>query len=172
MTVPKLRQSESIGRFLERRAAARPGAGAVVWGEETIGLGALLDESRRVAQGLSELCVGTGDPVALWLPNTPAWFALYLACARLGAIAVAVNTRFRASEIADIVGRSGAQFRRHHQGRTDLQEHASLARATSAAHIVLTWATSWSSALPQPSWKPISACFFRPASSRWMAMAV
>ena len=54
--------------------------------------------------------VAPGDRVALWLPNTPAWLALYLACARLGAIAVAVNTRFRASEIADIVGRSGARL--------------------------------------------------------------
>lgn len=110
MTAPKPRQSESIGRFFERRAAARPGAGVLVWGETTIGLEALLDESRRVAQGLSELGVGKGDRVALWLPNTPAWLALYLACARLGAIAVAVNTRFRASEIGDIVGRSGARL--------------------------------------------------------------
>ncbi|HVO15595.1 MAG TPA: AMP-binding protein [Alphaproteobacteria bacterium] len=109
MTAPTSRQSESIGRFFERRAAGRPDAAAVVWGETTIALVALLEESRRVAQGLSELGVRQGDRVALWLPNTPAWLALYLACARLGAIAVAVNTRFRAAEIADIVGRSGAQ---------------------------------------------------------------
>ena len=109
MTAAESRRSESIGRFFERRAAgARPAA--LVWGGETIGLAALLDESRRVARGLAELGVGPGDRVALWLPNTPAWLALYLACARLGAIAVAVNTRFRASEIADIVGRSGARL--------------------------------------------------------------
>jgi fatty-acyl-CoA synthase len=81
-----------------------------MWGDEAISLGALLDESRRVAQGLADLGVGAGDRVALWLPNTPAWLALYLACARLGAIAVAVNTRFRAAEIGDIVGRSGARL--------------------------------------------------------------
>src|SRR5262249_39351779 len=34
---------------------------------------------------------------------------LYFACTRLGAIAVAVNTRYRAVEVADIVGRSGAK---------------------------------------------------------------
>lgn len=110
MTVARPRQSESLGRFLEQRAAARPGAAAVVWGEETISLGTLLDDSRRVAQGLVDLGVGPGDRVALWLPNTPAWLALYLGCARLGAIAVAVNTRFRAAEIGDIVGRSGARL--------------------------------------------------------------
>ena len=34
---------------------------------------------------------------------------LYFACAWLGAIAVAVNTRFRASEIEDVLGRTGAK---------------------------------------------------------------
>ena len=43
-------------------------------------------------------------------PQQPGLVALYLACARLGAIAVAVNTRFRSSEIADILGRSGARL--------------------------------------------------------------
>jgi fatty-acyl-CoA synthase len=58
---------------------------------------------------LAELGVGPGDRVALWLPNVPAWLVLFFACARLGAIAIAVNTRFRAAEVEDIVGRSGAK---------------------------------------------------------------
>jgi fatty-acyl-CoA synthase len=45
----------------------------------------------------------------LWLPNVPAWLAVFFACARLGAIAVSVNTRFRSHEVADIVGRSCAR---------------------------------------------------------------
>ncbi len=68
---------------------------------------ALDEESRRVAAGLADLGVRPGDRVALWLPNVPAWLAAFLACARLGAIAVAVNTRFRSHELADILGRSG-----------------------------------------------------------------
>src|SRR5580704_10055126 len=58
---------------------------------------------------LADLGVGPGDRVALWLPNVPAYPILYFACVRLGAIAVAVNTRYRAVEVADIVGRSGAK---------------------------------------------------------------
>ena len=69
----------------------------------------LLDCAARAAQGLADLGVGPGDRVALWLPNVPAYPILYFACARLGAIAVAVNTRYRAVEVADIVGRSGAK---------------------------------------------------------------
>ncbi|MCB1749197.1 MAG: AMP-binding protein, partial [Gammaproteobacteria bacterium] len=70
---------------------------------------ALLEGSARLATGLAALGVGAGDRVALWLPNIPAWLECFLACARLGAIAVSVNTRFRAHEVSDIVGRSGAR---------------------------------------------------------------
>ncbi|HXD52667.1 MAG TPA: AMP-binding protein, partial [Burkholderiales bacterium] len=69
----------------------------------------LADESSRVAQGLRALEVHAGDRVALWLPNVPAWLAAFFACARIGAIAVAVNTRFRSAELADILQRSGAR---------------------------------------------------------------
>jgi len=68
----------------------------------------LADESRRVARGLQQLGVRAGDCVALWLPNLPAWLAAFFACAQLGAIAVAVNTRFRSQELADILQRSRA----------------------------------------------------------------
>jgi len=67
---------------------------------------ALADESARLAGALRDLGVHAGDRVALWLPNLPAWLALFFACARLGAIAVSVNTRFRSHEVADIVGRA------------------------------------------------------------------
>jgi fatty-acyl-CoA synthase len=46
--------------------------------------------------------------VALWLPNVPAYVELFVACCHLGAVAVAVNTRFRSVEVGDIVGRTGA----------------------------------------------------------------
>src|SRR5579872_6317462 len=104
------RHSESLSRFLEGRAAAAPAATALLWQDERIDLAALLEASRRVAGALSELGIAKGDRVALWLPNCPAWLVLFFACARLGAIAVAVNTRFRSSEIADIVSRSGAKL--------------------------------------------------------------
>jgi fatty-acyl-CoA synthase len=72
---------------------------------------AQLDErARRVAAGLAARGVGRGDRVALWLPNVPAWLELEFALARLGAIAVAVNTRFRAREAQDVVERSGARL--------------------------------------------------------------
>ena len=98
---------QTLTELLARRVAA--GGVALIDRDVPITALALQDESRRVAQGLHDLGVREGDRVALWLPNVPAWFACFFACARLGAIVVAVNTRFRSNEIADIVGRSGAK---------------------------------------------------------------
>jgi fatty-acyl-CoA synthase len=67
------------------------------------------DLSRRAAGGLKRLGVESGDRVGLWLPNTPVWLVLFFACARIGVIAVSVNTRFRSHEVQDIVGRSGCK---------------------------------------------------------------
>jgi fatty-acyl-CoA synthase len=95
--------------LLLERAAARRGessaihteAGSVSWHE-------LLRQVERVAGGMASLGISLGDRVAFWLPNGLPYLVLHLACARLGAVTVAVNTRFRERELADIVARSGA----------------------------------------------------------------
>jgi fatty-acyl-CoA synthase len=90
-------------------ARVKPDVPALYYRAATMTYAELDRESRRVARGLAELGVGAGDRVALWLPNTPAWLACFFACARLGAIALATNTRFRSAEMEDILGRSEAK---------------------------------------------------------------
>lgn len=87
-----------------------PSAIACIDRDRPVSFAELADESARVAAALRAHGVGEGDRVAIWLPNATAWLAAFFACARLGAIAVAVNTRFRSAELADIVGRSGARL--------------------------------------------------------------
>ncbi len=95
---------------LTAELAARAGAAPAIHESGRVLTYAELDtRARRVARGLADLGIGPGDRVAVWLPNGAAWLELFFACARLGAIAVAVNTRFRSAEIGDIVGRSGAR---------------------------------------------------------------
>jgi fatty-acyl-CoA synthase len=103
------RPAPDVWSVLADWAEQTPDAPAFMHGEQTISFFELCETARRAAQGLSDLGVGPGDRVALWLPNVPAYPILYFACVRLGAIAVAVNTRYRAVEVADIVGRSGAK---------------------------------------------------------------
>ncbi|MYG53397.1 MAG: AMP-binding protein, partial [Rhodospirillaceae bacterium] len=75
----------------------------------TTGIAELARQADDAARALRRLGVGLGDRIALWLPNCPEWFALFIAAARIGAIAVMVNTRYRSAEVAAIVGRSGAK---------------------------------------------------------------
>ena len=98
---------QTLTELLARRVAA--GGVALIDRDKPVTAAALEAESRRVAQGLYELGVREGDRVAVWLPNVPAWHVCFFAVARLGGIVVSVNTRFRSTEIADIVGRSGAK---------------------------------------------------------------
>ena len=92
-------------RTVERHGDAT----ALIYGTQQLSYRALHRLSLKAAGGLSELGVSRGDRVAFWLPNTIAYLVLYLACTRLGAIAVAVNTRYRSVEVSDIVQRSGAK---------------------------------------------------------------
>jgi fatty-acyl-CoA synthase len=107
--MPLAHPAADVWTLLADIAEETPAAPAFIHGERTLTFAELLDSSARTAQGLADLGVGPGDRVALWLPNVPAYPILYFACVRLGAIAVAVNTRYRAVEVADIVARSGAK---------------------------------------------------------------
>ena len=62
----------------------------------------------RVAAGLRNGGVGPGDRVALWLPNGTGYLAAIFACARLGALAIHINTRFRAAEVGSLLRRTRA----------------------------------------------------------------
>jgi len=81
----------------------------IVFRGRTVGIAELARQADIAARALAGLGVGRGDRIALWLPNCPEWFTLFIAAARIGAIAVMVNTRYRSAEVADIVGRSGAK---------------------------------------------------------------
>jgi len=98
--------ADSLTEFLDALPQTRV---ATAYGATTMTVGELAAASRRVAAGLRGLGIGPGDRVALWLPNVPAWLECFFACARLGAIAVSVNTRFRAHEVEDILGRAGCR---------------------------------------------------------------
>jgi len=107
--MPLSHPAADVWTLLADIAEETPGAPALIHGARTTSFAELLDAAGRVAQGLADLGVTPGDRVALWLPNVPAYPIFYFACVRLGAIAVAVNTRYRAVEVADIVGRAGAK---------------------------------------------------------------
>ncbi len=68
----------------------------------------LRDEVDRAARALIAAGVAPGDHVCLWLGNRPEYLFLFFAVAKIGAVLVPINTRFRTRDMAYIVGQSDA----------------------------------------------------------------
>ena len=103
-------ESPTLWSLLDAAAREHFNATALMYGEQRYTYAQLRARAQSLAAGLQALGIGHGDRIAIGLPNVPLWVALQLACARLGAVVVAVNTRFKSSELGDILGRSGAKL--------------------------------------------------------------
>ena len=66
----------------------------------------LKEDVDRAARGLIKLGVQPGDNVTLWMPNRPEWVHLMFAVAKIGAVVVPVNTRFRTADLEYVVRQS------------------------------------------------------------------
>jgi acetyl-CoA synthetase len=92
---------------LDRHALAdRCDQPAVLWqGEDgatrQLTYAELLAETNRLAVALQGLGIGRGDRVALYLPMLPEAVAAFLACARIGAIALPIFSGFGAAAVAE-----------------------------------------------------------------------
>ena len=107
MTANPFAEATAAG-LLDAAAARWPRGEAMVFGDERVTFADFRARADRTARGLAALGIGAGDTVALWLPNRPAWFVIQQACARLGAVLVALNPRYRAHELSYIVAQCNA----------------------------------------------------------------
>jgi len=69
----------------------------------------LAERIRNAAGAFAEFGIRKGDRVAVWAPNSADWIIEAFGIMTAGAVLVPVNTRFKASEAADVVARSGAK---------------------------------------------------------------
>lgn len=91
-----------------RHAAARPDGVAMRYMGATTTWAQLEDRSRRLATALAERGVGAGDRVVLLTMNCPEFIETMIAVHRLGAVAVPINFRLVAQEVAFLLEDSGA----------------------------------------------------------------
>ena len=99
----------TVSQLIDARADSAPQKIAVIDRGGIWTYAELAAESRRLAGGLLKLGISSGERVGFWLPNIAQYLTLHIACARIGAITVSINTRYRSSEVGDIVGRSGCR---------------------------------------------------------------
>ena len=110
-TLPERHRTRWDGRTpvgdLPARAAARWGdRESLVFGPVRQSFAEIASRVDEAAKGLVALGVSPGDKVCLWLNNRPEWVHLLFAIARIGAILVPANTRFRAGDIEYLVRQS------------------------------------------------------------------
>jgi len=105
------RGARTLGDVLDRAAERVPDRDAVVTRERRLTWRALRAEVDRVAGALhARHGVKPGDRVALLLLNSVDFCVGVFACARLGAVAVTLNTKLRAPELEFMLGNSGARI--------------------------------------------------------------
>jgi acyl-CoA synthetase (AMP-forming)/AMP-acid ligase II len=100
----------TIGAALDE-AAERYGDGvAYVFTSGEVTTNRLKQTSDLLARGLLRLGVTKGDKVAIWMAGYAEWAFVYFALARIGAIMVPVNTRYRPEEIQYVLNKSKASL--------------------------------------------------------------
>ena len=72
------------------------------------GFGQLKEQVDRVAKSLIQIGIQPGEKVALWMPNRPEWIHALFAVAKIGAVLVPINTRFRTNDLDYVVRQSDA----------------------------------------------------------------
>ncbi len=97
----------TIPHLLRARVEAQPDKAFLHFEERTWSYARFGAEVERVARGLRELGVASGQRVALLLPNCPEFLFVWFALASLRAIAVPINTAFRPAEAAYPLAHAG-----------------------------------------------------------------
>lgn len=95
---------------LDRHATMQPGRHAIRFGETSITWRELQVRVQGLATSLVDRGIGSGDRVAILMGNRPEFVEVVLAAHRIGAIAVPLNFRLTAPEVAFILGDSGASI--------------------------------------------------------------
>ena len=99
-----------IGEALRRSAELWPDSEFVVGMGERITYAEFDARVDRLATGLKQLGIERGDHVANWQTNGPDWILTWLACVRLGATVVSINTRYKTQEVEFILRQSDAKL--------------------------------------------------------------
>lgn len=100
----------SIPELVRSAAERYADVEAVVEGRTRISYAELGARVERSAAACLANGVAPGDRVAIWAPNTLDWIVSALGAVSAGAVLVPLNTRFKGTEAADVLRRSGARL--------------------------------------------------------------
>jgi acyl-coenzyme A synthetase/AMP-(fatty) acid ligase len=101
-------EKKTLGALLDEAAARWSAREALTFECQRWSFAQLRTEVDRTARACIALGMQAGDRVALWMPNRPEWLYTFFALAKIGAVVVPINTRFRTSDLAYVLWQSDA----------------------------------------------------------------
>jgi len=99
----------ALGQILDAAAARAAAAPAIVFKETRVSYAELAARAEAFARGLLALGLGPGDHVVLWMPNSIEWNVVNFAIAKIGAVTVTCNSRYKAIELEYLLRQSDAK---------------------------------------------------------------
>jgi len=99
---------KTLGDWLEMWASLNADHDFLVYPDRHLRFswGEFNDRVDAMANGLLAIGVCKGTHVGIWAQNVPDWLTLLFACAKLGAVAITVNTNYKEHELAFIIENS------------------------------------------------------------------
>jgi fatty-acyl-CoA synthase len=106
--MPDWYAKKTLGALVDEAAARWSVREALTYEGQRWSFAALQTEVDRTARAFLALGIQAGERVALWMPNRPEWLYTFFALAKIGAVVVPINTRFRTSDLAYVLWQSDA----------------------------------------------------------------
>ena len=101
--------ADTLSRWLARAASETPDAPAIVGGGQILSYRELAGRVAALAGGLKGLGLGSGDVVAVQLPNRVEYLVSYLAICAIGGVMTTLYVPYRAAEMETLLTHSRAR---------------------------------------------------------------
>jgi fatty-acyl-CoA synthase len=101
-------EQKTLGALLDEAAVRWGTREALTYEGQRWSFAELQTEVDHTARAFIALGIQAGDRVALWMPNRPEWLYTFFALAKIGAVVVPINDRFRTSDLAYVLWQSDA----------------------------------------------------------------
>ena len=106
MTAPASPDALTLGDLLIRATSLWPDRDAIIFPDRRLTYAQLHEGALKIARGLRALGLGRGQHIGLFMGNGPDYVEAFFGIALLGGVAVPLNTRHRASELAYIIAKA------------------------------------------------------------------
>lgn len=103
-------EGTTVGHLVDRAAARGPDHDAVVFPDTRNTYGELARLTDAMARSFAGLGVESGDKVGILMPNRLEFVLAFIAAAKLGAVPVPINARFKAYELGHVIAHADVRL--------------------------------------------------------------